>query len=103
LNYRDADDKKLPVAVKAYLANRKMACTYTAAQQILAQKALDLLDLAFDYIDSYINFRKKFMTLKLRGAQVRDRALSLEVVNILEQKGYDVVETPQGLLVRIHR
>lgn len=103
LAYRDSEDKGFQVAVKAYFANRKMACTYTAAQQVLAQRALDLLDLAFSYVDTYTNYRKKFITLKLEGARVRDRAMSVEVLSILEGKGYDVVRTPQGMIVRIPR
>jgi len=103
LAYRDSEDKRFQVAVKAYLANRKMACTYTAAQQVLAQKALDLLDLAYSYVDTYTNYRKKFITLKLEGARVRDASLAQEVLNLLTTKGYDVVGTPQGMIVRIPR
>ncbi len=103
LAYRDADDNKLGAAVNAHYRNREMACTYTREQQCLAQRALDILDTAFAYARSYINYRKKFMAVKLEGAMKRDRRLAQEAVSILESKGYEVVSTAQGIVVRIPR
>jgi len=103
LNYRDADDNKRGAALNAYYRNRELACTYTPQQQCMAQRALDLLDTAFAYAESYINYRKKFIAVKLEGAIKRDRAMAREAVSILESKGYAVVSTPQGIVVRIPR
>ena len=103
LNYKDADSNKQGAALNAYYRNRDMACTYTREQQCLAQRALDLLDTAFAYARSYINYRKKFMAVKIEGAMKRDRKLAAEAVSILEGKGYEVVSTAQGILVRIPR
>jgi hypothetical protein len=103
LNYRDADDNKRGAALNAYFRNRDMAATYTVAQQCLAQRALDLLDTAYAYAESYINYRKKFIAVKIEGAMKRDRRLAAEAVSILEEKGYSVVSTPQGIVVRIPR
>jgi hypothetical protein len=103
LNYRDADDNKRGAALNAYYRNREMAATYTLSQQCLAQRALDLLDTAFSYAESYINYRKKFIAVKIEGAMKRDRRLAAEAVSILESKGYNVVSTPQGIVVRIPR
>jgi len=103
LNYRDADDNKRGAALNAYFRNRDMAATYTVAQQCLAQRALDLLDTAYAYAESYINYRKKFIAVKIEGAMKRDRRLAAEAVSILEEKGYSVVITPQGIVVRIPR
>jgi hypothetical protein len=101
LNYRDADDNKRGAALNAYFRNREMAATYTVAQQCLAQRALDLLDTAYAYAESYINYRKKFIAVKIAGCIRRDKALAKEAVSILEGKGYTVVSTPQGIVVRI--
>lgn len=103
LQYRDAEDNARGAALNAYYRNREMACTYSREQQCLAQRALDLLDCAYAYAESYINYRKKFIAVKLEGALRRDRKLAAEAVSILESKGYTVVSTPQGIVVRIPR
>ncbi len=103
LNYRDADDNKRGAALNAHYRNREMAGTYTREQQCLAQRALDLLDTAYAYANSYINYRKKFMAVKIEGAIKRDKSMAKEAVSILEGKGYEVVTTPQGIVVRIPR
>ena len=103
LRYRDAEDNARGAALNAYYRNRDMACTYTREQQCLAQRALDILDCAYAYAQSYINYRKKFIAVKLEGALRRDRARAQEAVSILESKGYEVVLTPQGIVVRIPR
>jgi hypothetical protein len=103
LGYRDAEDNARGAAVNAYFRNREMACTYTREQQCLAQRALDLLDTAYAYADSYINYRKRFIAVKIAGAIKRDRLLAQQAVSILESKGYTIVSTAQGIVVRIPR
>ena len=103
LMYRDAEDNRRGAALNAYYRNRELACTYTREQQCLAQRALDLLDTAYAYARSYINYRKTFMAVKLEGAIKRDRKMAQEALSILESKGYTVVATPQGIVVRIPR
>ncbi len=103
LNYRDADDNRRGAALNAYFRNRELACTYTVQQQSLAQRALDILDTAYAYAESYINYRKTFIAVKLEGAIRKDKTLAREAVSILEGKGYTVVATPQGIVVRIPR
>jgi hypothetical protein len=103
LNYRDADENKRGAALNAHFRNREMAGTYTLSQQCLAQRALDLLDTAYAYANSYINYRKKFMAVKIEGAIKRDKKLAAEAVSILEERGYEVVATAQGIVVRIPR
>jgi hypothetical protein len=103
LNYKDADDNKRGAAVNAYFRNREMAGTYTREQQCLAQRALDILDTAFAYANSYINYRKKFMAIKIEGAIKRDKQIAKEAISILEERGYEVIATAQGIVVRIPR
>lgn len=103
LRYRDAEDNKRGAALNAYYRNREMACTYTREQQCLAQRALDLLDTAYAYANSYINYRKRFIAVKLEGALRRDKNMAREAVSILEARGYEVVSTAQGIVVRIPR
>ena len=103
LGYRDADENKRGAALNAHYRNREMAVTYTREQQCLAQRALDLLDTAYAYANSYINYRKKFMAVKIEGAMKRDRKMAAEAISILEERGYEVVTTAQGIVVRIPR
>lgn len=104
LNTVAADDNnKRGAALNAYFRNREMACTYTREQQCLAQRALDILDTAFAYADSYINYRKKFIAVKIAGQMARSKQLGLEAMGILQDKGYEIAVTPQGLVVRIPR
>jgi hypothetical protein len=103
LNYRDADDNKRGAALNAHYRNREMAMSYTPAQQCMAQRALDILDEGFAYDESYINYRKKFMAVKIEGAIKRNRKKAAEIIGILEDRGYSVVSTAQGIVVRIPR
>ena len=103
LSYKDAEDNRRGAALNAYYRNREMAATYTLSQQCLAQRALDLLDTAYAYAESYINYRKQFIAVKIAGAIKRDKSLAREAVSILEGRGYTVVSTPQGIVVRIPR
>jgi hypothetical protein len=103
LNTVGAEDNARGAALNAYFRNREMACTYTREQQCLAQRALDILDTAYAYANSYINYRKKFIAVKIAGQISRDRRISKQAISILEDKGYEVVTTPQGLVVRIPR
>jgi hypothetical protein len=104
LNTVAADEgNKRGAALNAHFRNREMAGTYTLSQQCLAQRALDLLDTAYAYAESYINYRKKFIAVKISGAVKRDKKLAAEAVSILEERGYEVVATAQGIVVRIPR
>jgi hypothetical protein len=103
LNTVSAEDNAYKAALNAHYRNREMACTYTREQQCLAQRALDILDTAFAYANSYINYRKKFIAVKIAGQIARDKTVSKQAVSILEEKGYSVVRTPQGIVVRIPR
>jgi len=103
LNYRDAEDHAQGAALNAYFRNREMAVTYSPAQRCLAQRTLDILDTAFAYVQSYINYRKKFIAVKISGCIRRDKALAKEALSILQDSGYEVIQTPQGIVVRIPR
>ena len=104
LNYRDADDNRRGAALNAYYRNRELACTYTRDQQCLAQRALDILHTGYAFAESYINYRKTFIAVKVAGVIKRNKAQAALALDILEKdKGYTVVSTPQGVVVRIPR
>jgi hypothetical protein len=104
INTQAADDgNKRGAALNAHFRNREMAGTYTREQQCMAQRAMDILDTAFAYAESYINYRKKFIAVNIKGVIKRDRKIAAEAMSIFQGRGYDVVATPQGIVVRIPR
>ena len=82
--------------------NSNNKSTYTQEQVRRALTVRDLLDSAFSYKTLYINYRKKFIAVKAEGARARD-SMAREVVQLFETNGYDVAQSPQGLIVRIAR
>lgn len=104
LHTQAADEgNKRGAALNAHFRNREMAGTYTREQQCLAQRALDILDTAYAYAESYINYRKKFIAVKIEGAIRRDKQMAATAQEIFKERGYEVVSTPQGMVVRIPR
>lgn len=100
-NYATADDNASKAAVNAYYRNKQYKHTYTSAQHTLAQCALDILHTAYKFTSSYINYRKTFIAVKIAGHAAYNKATAKQAISILEQKGYTVVVTQQGLIVRI--
>ena len=87
-------------AMDAQRQNSNNKSTYSQDQIRKALTVRDLLDSAFSYKSLYINYRKKFIAVKAEGARARDR-MAKEVVELFESNGYNVAQTPQGLIVRI--
>lgn len=100
-NYTTADDNASKAAVNAYYSNKQYKNTYTVAEQTLAQCALDVLHTAYKFTSSYINYRKTFIAVKIAGYTAYNKATAKLAISILEEKGYTVVVTQQGLIVRI--
>ena len=75
---------------------------YTADQIRKAVTVRDLIDTAFSYTKLYINYRAKFIAVKAEGARRKD-SMAHEVVRLFESRGYGVVNTAQGMIVRIDR
>lgn len=73
---------------------------YSADQVRRVISALDLLDNAYRYDESFINYRQKFIAIKLDNAQVKNRAVLNEVENLLESYGVEKAVTPQSTIYR---
>lgn len=101
LNCVSADSNAHKAAIAAYYSNKQQAMLYTTAQKTQAQCALDILHCAFAYANSYINYRKKFIAVKITSYIAHDNATAQNAISILQEKGYTVVTTKQGLIVRI--
>ena len=100
-NFVSADDNARKAAVNAFFRNKQYKHTYTNAQRTLAQCAVDILHTAYKFSNSYINYRKTFIAVKIAGYAAYNKASAKQAISILEEKGYTVVVTQQGLIVRI--
>ena len=100
LDTKDAGRYAFAAAIDAERRNAANKRKYTQEQIKQALTARDLLDTAFSYSKLYINYRAKFISIKAEGARARD-TLAKQVVALFESKGYGVVATPQGMIVRI--
>ena len=100
LETKQAGQFAYAAARDAQRQNSNNKSTYSQEQIRKALTVRDLLDSAFSYSNLYINYRKKFIAVKAEGARARD-SMAREVVKLFESNGYDVAQSPQGLIVRI--
>jgi hypothetical protein len=100
LETKQAGQFAFAAVMDAQRQNSNNKSTYTQEQVRKALTVRDLLDSAFSYKTLYINYRKKFIAVKAEGARARD-SMAREVVQLFESNGYDVAQSPQGLIVRI--
>ena len=87
-------------AIKSYAAST----LYTEIQKVRAERMKLGLELVYVFKQSYITYRKKFITIKLDQARVKDR----KTLALLEQDytvagGVTKVVTDQGITYRIAR
>jgi hypothetical protein len=100
LETKDAGNYAYAATMDAQRRNTNNKSSYTQDEIRKALSVRDLLDSAFSYKTLYINYRKKFIAVKAEGARARD-SMAREVVKLFESNGYDVAQSPQGLIVRI--
>lgn len=81
--------------------NSNNASFYTPEQRASAQRALDIIDLAYAYKASFINFRQRFIAIKLDQAIAKDKKMVKEVDAILSEKGFTKAISAQGCVYRI--
>ena len=102
LDTKDAGRYAFAAAMDAQRQNSNNKSHYTQEQIRQAVTARDLIDTAFSYTKLYINYREKFIAVKAEGARRKD-SMAQEVVKLFETRGYGVVTTAQGMIVRIAR
>jgi hypothetical protein len=83
--------------------NRANYRLYTKFQRELAETTVSMVGIAYHYDNLYVNFRKKFISVKVAGAKIRNKKDSLLLDNIFGDKGYTKAITPQGVIFRIPR
>lgn len=87
----------------ARMRNEAGKSTYTEKQRLRAERMRLGLECVYSTTEVHINYRKKFIAVKLSNAIVRDRAS----VAVLEQdyalEGISKEITPQAIIYRIPR
>jgi len=103
LNTEDAGPNRRGAAINAAIQNAHQRATYSRQQQQEAITARDLLDTAYRSTDLYVNWRKTFISIAIRGAQARGRDTANQVELLFQSRGYERVTTPQAVVYRIPR
>ena len=108
MNATELDTKAAPfawvaardAAMKSYAAST----LYTEAQKVRAERMKLGLEMVYSARSAFITYRKKFVTLKLDQARVRDRkTLALLEQDYTAQGDVTKVVTDQGITYRIAR
>jgi hypothetical protein len=102
LDTKQAGRFALAAVLDARRRNTNNKSLYSQDQIRKALSVRDLLDYAFSYTSLYINYRQKFISIKVEGARARD-AMAKEVIELFETQGYGVVSTQQGIIVRVDK
>ena len=100
LDTKEAGQFARAAVFDAQRRNTNNKSLYTQEQIRKALSVRDLLDTAFSYNSLYINYRKKFIAVKVEGARSKD-SMSKQIIALFETLGYGVVSTQQGIIVRL--
>lgn len=74
---------------------------YTARQRAAAETFMDIVSAAYSGKQIYLTYRKTFITVKVDGPTLRDRRVRRELDAICEERGYEKVQSAQGIVYRI--
>ena len=102
LDTKQAGRFALAAVLDARRRNTNNKSLYSQDQIRKALSVRDSLDYAFSYTSLYINYRQKFISIKVEGARARD-AMAKKVIALFETQGYGVVSTQQGIIVRVDK
>ena len=102
LDTKQAGRFAVAAILDAQRRNTNNKSLYTEEQLRKALTVRDLLDTAFSYNSLYINYRQKFIAVKVEGARAKD-AMSRKIIALFDSLGYSVVTTQQGVIVRLDK
>jgi len=104
---QDLDRKKSPCAwwavQDARMASIKNESHYSAAQKIAADSMAQVLPLVYSTKEVHINYRQRFITIKVDSPRVIDRKNLAFLEEDWSKKGYKKLATDQGVIYRIPR
>lgn len=87
----------------ARMRNYALGSTYTAAERLRAEQVKLGLECVYSSTEVHINYRKKFIAVKLSNALVRDRASVADLEAFYAQEGIVKRTSAQGTIYRIPR
>jgi len=87
----------------ARMRNYAMSSTYSDKERLRAEQVKLGLECVYRVTEVHINYRQKFIAVKLCNALVRDRASVADLEQFYAQEGIVKRETAQGTIYRIPR
>lgn len=87
----------------ARMRNEAMKSTYSDAQRVRAERMRIGLECVYRSKEVHINYRKKFIAVKLSNAIVIDRASVADLERFYAVEGISKEITPQAVIYRIPR
>lgn len=104
---RDLDSRPAPNAwwarKDANLLNLKWESTYSERQKLKASQMRGCLELCYGYRDTHINYRERFIAVKIDRPVVRDRSMLSLLEKDWTAQGIERRTTAQGVIYRIPR
>lgn len=101
LKYLSADENSKGAAIRARIYTQEHSHRWTLAEKSRAQTVVDVLHTAYAFAEHYINYRKTFISIKITGMIRRSKELAKQADAIIQERGYTVISTPQGMIIRI--
>jgi hypothetical protein len=87
----------------ARMRNEAMKSTYSDSERVRAERMRVGLECVYRSKEVHINYRKKFIAVKLSNAIVRDRASVADLERFYALEGISKEITPQAVIYRIPR
>ena len=104
---RDLDTKEACnaffAARDARMRNYAMSSTYTEQERLRAEQVKLGLECVYRVTEVHINYRQKFIAVKLSNAIVRDRASVADLEAFYASQGIEKRISAQGTIYRIPR
>ena len=90
-------------AQDARIKSYAQSTTYSEPQKVAAEAMRMVLDIVYAHDGIHVNYRQKWITVKVSRARVRDRHALTLLEQDYDQRGYSKAVTGQGVIYRIPR
>jgi hypothetical protein len=101
LDTKDAGNFKFAALRDARMRNYAMSSSYSEAQKVAAERMKLVIEMVYSAKSIHINYRKKFIAVKVEGAVIRDRKSLVLLEKDWDAQGYKKAITDQGVVYRI--